>query len=72
MKALVSALRLTLLLCSGLGFAQARTGFAGTFHDARLKLISLPDRPIAGDSHSRVAEGGGARALTARNQEQTV
>lgn len=37
--------------------AQTSSGFAGAFHNGRLKLLSLPDRPIVGGSRMRVVEG---------------
>jgi hypothetical protein len=36
---------------------QTGKGFSGQFHNDRLKLLSLPDRPITGNSHSRAVSG---------------
>jgi hypothetical protein len=37
--------------------AQTKSGSTGLFHNDRLKLLSLPDRPIVGDSRARLVDG---------------
>ncbi len=37
--------------------AQTNSGLAELFHNGRLKLLSLPDRPVDGDSHHRIVDG---------------
>lgn len=57
MKAYIAFPSLLIAVCCAVGFAQTDASPASFLHNDRLKLLSLPDAPIIGDSRNRVVQG---------------